>query len=445
MKDERHVRQRRAAGARWRPAAILLAAVLVFLSLPLAGKEAHAEIIGSETDCSLTVIPAQNDSMLADMAGANIQVDLYRIADAQKLSGYDTYEWIPTPLFEGNINIPKQTAEEAAASGTDKWSETAQEAAELVLGKAKDGQTTWNPAERASVYQNNSYGIFYSSAVKYSTTGTEIDPKTGCARFPDPYDASSKMPTPGLYLILAHGTDIEDYAELSSDSKITTRANSHGFAYSFSPVIMSIPTKAPETWEGYDGEIRNTANSGDWNFKPVVNLKPSREERLGGLRIIKQLDTYAQREKGENLTNDQATFIFEVTVKASAAENAETVYHDMISIAFDANSGTSEKSVLIEDLPVDSIATVKEIYPDPDAGNELYTQIKADTDPKTIVADDIVNAEFENDYNDRNNGGGSVTNNFKYTEGENDYDATWGWHQVTDNSETGTVVQPAEE
>ena len=42
MKDERNVRHHRAAGARWRPAALLLAAVLIATSLPFFGKSVFA-------------------------------------------------------------------------------------------------------------------------------------------------------------------------------------------------------------------------------------------------------------------------------------------------------------------------------------------------------------------------------------------------------------------
>ena len=42
MKDERNVRHRRAAGGKWQPVAIILAAVLMVLSVPLGGRAALA-------------------------------------------------------------------------------------------------------------------------------------------------------------------------------------------------------------------------------------------------------------------------------------------------------------------------------------------------------------------------------------------------------------------
>ena len=66
MKDERNVRQRRAAGRRWQPVAILLAAVLMVLSVPIGLTPAYAVDLG---DCSLTVIPG-NAMALEDLEKA---------------------------------------------------------------------------------------------------------------------------------------------------------------------------------------------------------------------------------------------------------------------------------------------------------------------------------------------------------------------------------------
>ena len=106
MKDERHVRQRRAAGARWRPAAILLAAVLVFLSLPLAGKA--SEVINLDTKCSLTIAPGPASMEARNCALSDLQIELYKVADAIPVAGYDTYDWAktePTPF--GSVTIPR--------------------------------------------------------------------------------------------------------------------------------------------------------------------------------------------------------------------------------------------------------------------------------------------------------------------------------------------------
>ena len=80
MKDERNVRHRRTAGGRWRPAAILLAAVIAAVSVPFFGKSVFA---ADPETCSLTVFTNQDmseeDKKFLDEA--NVVLDIYRIAD----------------------------------------------------------------------------------------------------------------------------------------------------------------------------------------------------------------------------------------------------------------------------------------------------------------------------------------------------------------------------
>ena len=87
MKDERNVRKHRTAGGRWAPAAVLLAAVLLVLSVPFGGKPAYA--VDLDANCSLEVTPG-SVTMAEDLATANVVIDLYRVADAVPVTGYDT-------------------------------------------------------------------------------------------------------------------------------------------------------------------------------------------------------------------------------------------------------------------------------------------------------------------------------------------------------------------
>ena len=138
MKDERNVRHRRTAGVRWQPVAILLAAVLMVLSVPLGLRSAHA--IDLNQNCSLTVNPG-NAMLAEDLAKANVVIDLYRVADAAPVTGYDTYDWAMTEPFS-SITIDKNIDSEG-------WKTAAQQAADIVLGTAPDGETEWAPAADA--------------------------------------------------------------------------------------------------------------------------------------------------------------------------------------------------------------------------------------------------------------------------------------------------------
>ena len=87
MKDERNVRRSRAAGRKWQPVAILLAAVLMVLSVPFGSRSARA--VDLDQNCSLKVNPG-NSIVADDIATANVVIDLYRVADAVPVTGYDT-------------------------------------------------------------------------------------------------------------------------------------------------------------------------------------------------------------------------------------------------------------------------------------------------------------------------------------------------------------------
>lgn len=389
MKDERHVRQRRAAGARWRPAAILLAAVLVFLSLPLAGKA--ADVTSGVPNGSLKVAPG-NDQLIQDLAKANVRVDIYRIANAQRVSGYDTYEFIPTQPFNG-LSIPN-----SPDTTNEQWVALAQEAAGIVLGTSDDAE--WNPSETADAIQRAEPTVFYSQEPNSGSSG---DGNT-VASFPE-------LPL-GMYLVLAHGDGIADYAKKTEDGSDVTIARTDVHEYTFSPVLITIPTKGKEIVEGV--ERINTANTGPWLFNVEASLKPKVEDMNGNLAIIKTLENYEEHEISAvadgtvTQVADDATFVFEVSGYPNQ-ENYESksptvIYHDFISIVF---KGAGERKALISNLPVGMYVEVSEVY-----SGRKYSSHEAQF--ATIGARSEVEVRFRNTYDDKTGGGGSVTNKFSY-------------------------------
>ena len=62
---------------------------------------------------------------------------------------------------------------------------------------------------------------------------------------------------------------------------------------------------------------------------------------------------------------------------------------------------------------------------------------KVEEGSATIVADETVQVSFENYYDDREGGGGSVTNKFTNSEEK----GKWTWEQLTDSSTEGSVIQ----
>ena len=399
MKDERNVRQRRAAGRRWQPVAILLAAVLMVLSVPLGLTPAYAVDLG---ECSLTVNPG-NAMSAEDLEKAGVVIDLYRIADAVEVSGYDTYDWsVNAPFAEEIGTIDKKI-------DGDGWKKLAQQVADVVLGKAPEGETKWDPTAAAEK-------IDASLKSTGNPAGTEI-----------------KGLKAGLYLVIARGTVyIKDnkYAatadgETPETSGTVTIANSETITYKFSPELVSLPTKEAVN------DVINTANPGPWIYNPTITLKPSQEERHGNLEIVKTLDDYADREKkvGNNprIMKDPATFVFKMTVYEDESK-AKVIKEDYLSAVFD-EFGT--KTLLVENLPVNSFVVVKEEY----SGRNYSAKVEEGS--ATIIADETVQVPFENYYDDREGGGGSVTNKFTNSEEK----GKWTWEQLTDSSTEGSVIQ----
>ena len=413
MKDERNVRRRRAAGRSWKPVAIILAAILMVLSLPIGFTSASADVIDLTTPCTLTVSPGSVD-LAEDLAQANVVIDLYRVADAIPVSGVDTYDWQMTAPFQ-SITIEK-------GIDSDGWKSAAQSAAEIVLGKAPENETDWDPSETVAKIPAE---LVYSG----KAANAPIDVKAG------------------LYLIIAHGSDVKNYAAVSASGSTAanagdgstaaaagtvTVANSETYAYQFSPELISIPTKDAD-----EAGVINTANSGNWIYDPAVTLKPSRVIRSGSLEITKTLLRYADREKttdGETRKiTDPATFVFEVTIYKSDAENAPVVKHDFVSIVFDgADSGTAR----INNLPVGSYVVVNEVY-----SSRVYDR---DGEPEYSNEDQLIPADgnltlgvsFEDDYNGKNPGGGSVTNRFEFEKNNG-----WVWSQVADDTDA-SIAKP---
>ena len=426
MKERNSVRRGRTAGGRWRPAAFILAAVFMVFSLSLFGEKVFASSIDLDRDCSLTT--SAGSMMLEELPDANVEIDLYRVADAIPVQGFDTYDWqVNEPFASQGITIDKNIDNAG-------WRELANKAANIVLGEAPEGKTEWDP----------------SNSIAQITKKTEEQPE-GIAIFGAKDQREFKGLKPGLYLILAHGSDIAEYATTDTSAApaagstgstaetaaavggTATIAHSRHYLFKFSPELISIPARTMDSTQP-----SNTADREGWYYDAAAMLKPSQSPRLGNLEIEKDLLDYAQREKTTDgktrLIKDPATVVFDVSVYSSEEEydpakpGENRIYHNNVSVVFDAYG---KKSVLIENLPAYSYAVVKEVY-----AGQAYT-IDDTIRTETILANETVTIPFEDEYDDTHGGGGSVTNKFTYKAGQ----SKWGWEQMTDSSQNGTVIQ----
>lgn len=262
------------------------------------GLDGEAGAVDFDRACSLTVAPG-NGELAGDLAGAHVVVDLYQVAEAQPVSGQDTYTYA---FLEGY-----QEAGAIYQEGQDNadWTRMAQAAAKVAL----DGR---EPAVTAAAV-----------------------------------DAPIKDLGCGLYLVVARGGDLEDYKVAvegeGGAEETATIANSSAYTYTYAPALVSLPGKERE-----DGAPPTTAaDSGEWLYDMSVTLKPSQTARHGSLEIVKTLQAYE--------TRDPATFVFEV----EAALGGSVVYSNVVSLSF---TEAGQKSAVLEGIPVGAEVTVREVY-----------------------------------------------------------------------------------
>ena len=137
--------------------------VLLLGLVSMTGLAAHTPVDANRL-CSATVYASGDTGAYGeDIATANVQVDLYRVADAYKVSGYDTLRYVTTGAF-ASFTIPEQ-------SNKDDWDALAAAAGEIVR--------------------------------------TQLDTLTPEASAPAG-TAMSGLPA-GIYLAIAHGSDLSDY------------------------------------------------------------------------------------------------------------------------------------------------------------------------------------------------------------------------------------------
>lgn len=229
----------------------------VLLAVSLAGQmwaAAANDTLDLNEECTLKVNPCDskaqgNTETAADLAGADIVIDLYKVAD-WKVEG-TMYGFTPAAPFD--MDIPGDIS-------NDGWEDLAQKAAGTVLlPEVKEPDLTADDGEQVTL-------------------------------------------APGVYLLAAHKRGSSDFVKTIKDkegkSRIVTQVKTESNEYTFIPELVSLPSKTP----GDTGV--NTANPGEWIYDLEVNLKPELGGLKGALEIVKTLKTYE--------TSAPATFVFQI-------------------------------------------------------------------------------------------------------------------------------------
>lgn len=272
----------------------------VGLIVAAPGLSGEAKAVNLDTACSLTITPGGAE--FEDLSEAKVVVDLYKVADAAQVRGYDTY----TYEFKTDYEALKKIYDENPNNAD--WSNMAQEAAKYAL--------------------DNDKPLKEGTAVNEKVEGLES----------------------GLYLLIARGADVEDYKTTVTTEEgtrnIATIANSKTHVYTFAPELISLPGKQVTDADGNISNSNTTAD-GEWSYDMQVTLKPQQDPRFGSLEIIKNLITYN--------VDVPAVFVFQV----EGTLDGQNVYSNVATLEF---TEPGQKKALIENIPVGAEVTVTEVY-----------------------------------------------------------------------------------
>lgn len=216
---------------------ILALLLLCLLLVPLCAGSALA--VNLDTECSL-VIGIQEVSGVPSPSEIGVVIDLYYVAGADYVEGYDAFTLKPLEVSPFSALTERMLV--ASAGGNSEWDSFAQEALQIALAcGAYAGSWPVTPVQ---------------SGVPF---GLEINGLKA-----------------GTYLVLAHGQDMEryivdyirEYTDENGDTQEVTEyatfARDAEYDYWFTPVLVTIPEKL---------------GNGDWLYEGTPELKMEPHER----------------------------------------------------------------------------------------------------------------------------------------------------------------------
>lgn len=358
-------------------AAVLVGCMVLGLVLPASGASSPVDVT---KECSLTIDAGQaEDAEKNDLAEADVVIDLYKVADAEADSQYDTYNYKVKDEYR---SLEEQLGYDSLQKmDEDSFRELADQAAAITF-QEEDGIAK----------------VAVDKCKDGVPVGTRIEGLES-----------------GLYLAAARGGNLTDPKDYVSNNKnkegngeLVTIANSSKYQYSFLPQFITLPATSFDTSGG------QALYGGEWQYDITASLKYSREVRRGSLEIEKTLETYEDSEP--------VTFVFQIEGYADESRQ-ESVYSNVVSLAFDA-PGT--RSVLVEDaIPAFAYVEVTEVY-----SGAAYTLVSDPVQTAVIRADESEKVSFANTYDGGGNSGGSVTNSFQYQE-----ETGWSWSKLADSTQ----------
>lgn len=342
-------------------------AMLVGIAMPV-WSVIHAQAVDLQKKCSVTIQAGSFEDK--DHENANVQIDLYQVASAQADSRYDTYGFKLTDAY-ASLNSDLNALD---ASNSENWTDFAAKAAQVTLTEGAGSQLQPTKSGMAG------------------TAITDIDA--------------------GLYLVVAHGADVENYTAKNQAGNLITKAYSSLNEYTFQPELIALPTK-----QAQNGEIRTDGSYGDWIYDINATMKSERSDRMCSLDIVKTLNGY-------DTAGGPASFVFQI----EAVKNNTKVYSSVETLVF--TEAGEQTAHIVEKIPVGSVVTVTEVYSG--ASYTLDASTPQTAAPVTVSAEQVASVHFINNYSGDHKNGGSINN--KFSKIHEDAGDRWSWTQEINGS-----------
>ncbi len=418
---------------------------------------------------------------ITDLDPEQTQVDLYRVAPAVKLSGYDAYAYCvdnTMPCYE----LIRAYLDDLQSAG---WHSEALRAAPAGYPQT-EGAGEWLLFYATGDVAVSEWQKLAELLAEYYLTS----PDAGGGSLPSPdystvIGQSAAVPE-GLYFATVHGKDMkpEDYIAVEhpltatgyrqEKGRICTAAYSADKLCYFQPQLISLPNRG---MDAAGNAVTDTTLPGEWFFDVTVITKGEALPRYADLEIVKRL---------ENPGAEPAVFVFRVAAYAPEdTGRTNPIYQKVVTVPYNG-TGEMDPVLLANVIPVGSTVVITEEYTgagyvlsgadteirwngedhpseppafpaqpvvDAAAGTVIITEIPAGgihmetpSGGEHILPDGTVETViFTNERGDAAPPhGGMVVNRFAYdTENKG-----WTWMKISVNKETGewteTLAEPVE-